>query len=131
MNQMRSIMAQNAVPLPSSPTPSSSSNQQSNTTVNLQVAPSTSAGYTGGTDATHRVDAADNSSSSAAEHVGFQYSGIPSKPAFLPISSLAGMADFENIDDERYNKAVSEPEVRFYSTSRNQCLCQSLLTLFR
>lgn len=33
---------------------------------------------------------------------------VPRKPAVLPISSLAEMDDFENIDEDRYTDVVSE-----------------------
>jgi len=38
--------------------------------------------------------------------------GVPQKPAVLPISSLAEMNDFENIDENRYTNIVSEKENR-------------------
>lgn len=34
--------------------------------------------------------------------------GVPRKPAVFPISSLAEMDDFENMDENRYNDVVSK-----------------------
>ncbi|XP_034194870.2 uncharacterized protein LOC117611082 [Osmia lignaria lignaria] len=41
------------------------------------------------------------------QHLLHQHHGIPSKPAFLPISSLARMTEFQNIDEDSYREVVN------------------------